>query len=138
MALQGVRWIEIPTISGEGSVSFLQKDLPLPFDLRRMYYLHDIPAGSVRGAHAHKALQQVIWAISGCFKLVLDDGFERREFLMDSPTKALYLPSGLWRELLDFTPGSVCVVLASMEYDESDYIRDYNDFKAFAIERGGK
>lgn len=135
MRLEGVRTVDIPTIRGEGSVSFLQKGQPLPFEPKRMYYLHDIPEGTVRGAHAHKELQQVIWAITGSFRLVLEDGHSRKEFMMDSPTKGLYLPSGLWRDLYDFTPGAVCVVMASLEYDEADYIRDYNEFLEYA--RGG-
>lgn len=138
MSLNSVSWVDIPTIRGEGCVSFLQKGQPLPFEPRRMYYLHDIPQGTVRGAHAHKELQQVIWAISGSFTLMLDDGYERKEFLMNDPTKGLCLPSGLWRELSDFKPGSVCVVLASLEYDEADYIRDYDDFKAYVAEKEGK
>jgi len=137
MRLQDVRPVDIPTIRGEGCVSFLQKGQPLPFEPRRMYYLHDIPHEVVRGAHAHKELQQVIWAISGSFNLMLDDGHERKEFLMNDPTKALYLPSGLWRELSDFKTGTVCVVMASLEYDEADYIRDYSDFKAYISEKTG-
>lgn len=135
MKLDGIKLIDIPTVQGEGCVSFLQKGAPLPFEPKRMYYLHSIPEGTVRGAHAHRELQQVIWAISGSFRLVLEDGYTRKEFIMDSPTKGLYLPSGLWRELLDFSAGAVCVVMASHEYDEGDYIRDYNEFKIYA--RGG-
>lgn len=129
--------MDIPTISGEGSVSFLQQGNPLAFVPRRMYYLHGIPAGVERGAHAHRELQQAIWAIHGSFKMTLDNGSERREFLMDNPTRALYIPKGLWRELYEFSDGAVCAVLASLEYDEADYIRDYNDFKAYALEKAG-
>ncbi|TKW61198.1 MAG: WxcM-like domain-containing protein [Blastochloris viridis] len=138
MSLNGVRWVDIPTIRGEGCVSFLQKGQPLPFEPRRMYYLHDIPKDVVRGAHAHKELQQLIWAINGSFTLMLDDGRTRQEFVMNDPTKGLYLPSGLWRELSDFKSGTVCVVMASLEYDEADYIRDYDDFKAYVAEQEGK
>ncbi|RYG62357.1 MAG: WxcM-like domain-containing protein [Alphaproteobacteria bacterium] len=135
MTLDNVRWIEIPTRVGDGSVSFLQEGEPLAFTPRRMYYLHNIPTGMTRGAHAHRELQQTIWAIHGSFKMVLDDGRNRQEYILDNPTRALYIPKGLWRELYDFSPGAVCAVLASLEYDESDYIRDYNEFTTYV--RGG-
>lgn len=131
MALQNVQWIDIPTIAGEGCVSFLEEGKPLRFIPQRMYYLHGIPTGIVRGAHAHRELQQTIWAICGSFKLLLDDGYERREYLMNDPKRALYIPNGLWRELYDFSEGAVCAVLASEKYDEADYIRDYDEFKAY-------
>jgi dTDP-4-dehydrorhamnose 3,5-epimerase-like enzyme len=129
MGLKDIRWIDLPTIhSNEGMVTFAQRDMPLPFEPRRIYFLHHVPQGATRGFHAHKRLQQVIFAASGSFRMVLDDGGERKEFLLDDLTRGIYVPRMIWRELHSFTPGAVCMVLASEPYDEADYIRDYDTF----------
>lgn len=135
MQLDLVRWIDLPTIAGEGLVTFAQEGQPLPFELKRIYYLHGIPAGKVRGSHGHKELQQLIVAIHGSFTLMLDDGVNRREFVMNDPTRAVYIPKMMWRELHSFSGDAVCMVLASLPYDEGDYIRDYGDFME-AVKKG--
>ncbi|WP_316931232.1 FdtA/QdtA family cupin domain-containing protein [Chryseobacterium sp. P1-3] len=100
----------------------------IPFDIRRIYYLYDVPMGAERGGHAHYELHQYIVAASGSFKFLLDDGENKKEFFLNHPNKALYIKPGIWREMKDFSSGSICLVLASIEYTEEDYIRNYNDF----------
>jgi len=106
------------------------KDI-IPFDVKRVYYLYDIPGGEGRGAHAHKELEQLIVAISGSFEVKIDDGKTKRTYTLSRPYYGLYLPPGLWRELDNFSSGATCLVLASHEYEESDYIRKYKFFKNF-------
>ena len=103
----------------------------IPFTPSRVYYLYDVPDTAERGEHAHKELQQVIVAASGSFKVVLKDGGAEREFLLRKPNQGLFLPPGLWRSLTDFSGGSICLVLASHEYAEGDYIRDWGEFMKF-------
>ena len=100
----------------------------IPFNVNRVYYLYDIPGGEGRGAHAHKELQQLIVAASGSFDITIDDGKTKRTFNLSRPYLGLYLPSGLWREIDNFSSGAICLVLASHKYDEGDYIREYTDF----------
>ncbi|MEP2448770.1 MAG: FdtA/QdtA family cupin domain-containing protein [Balneola sp.] len=107
----------------------------IPFDINRIYYLYDIPGGEERGAHAHKELQQLIIAGSGSFDITLDDGKTRRTFHLSQPYFGLYMPSGLWRELHNFSSGAICLVLASHIYNEKDYIRDYKEFQKFRNEQ---
>lgn len=113
-----------------GSLSFLEGGRDVPFDIRRVYYLHDVPYGAERGGHAHLQLQQAIIALSGSFVVRAHDGLSWSEDLVSDPTEALLIPPMTWRELVGFTSGAVCVVLASEPYDESDYIRDFEDFIA--------
>src|SRR5690606_199252 len=96
-----------------------------------VYYLYDVPMGAERGGHGHYDLQQYVIAASGSFTCVLDDGTNKREVVLNHPNKAVYIKPGIWREMKDFSSGSVCLVLARMEYSEGDYIRDYNDFINF-------
>jgi hypothetical protein len=103
----------------------------IPFEIQRVYYLYDVPGGENRGAHAHKELKQLIIAASGSFDIILDDGRTRRTFTLSRPYMGLYMPAGLWRELDNFSSGSICLVMASRQYDEQDYIRDYQIFKNF-------
>ena len=103
----------------------------LPFDVKRVYYLYDVPGGEERGAHAHRDLSQLIVAASGSFTVTLDDGKCKRSFFLNRPYQGLYVKPGLWRDLEDFSSGAVCMVLASEEYDADDYIRDYKDFLNF-------
>ncbi len=131
--LEKVRIIEIPKITdpdGRGSLSVLEKNI-LPYSIKRVYYLYDVPSNSTRGGHAHKELQQCLIALSGSFIVVLDDGKERIEILLNRPDKGLLIPSGVWRELIEFSAGAVCLSLVSAEYDEDDYIREYEDFITF-------
>lgn len=112
----------------KGNLSVVENGVTLPFDVRRVYYLYDVPGGESRGAHAHRELSQLIVAVSGSFKVTLDDGTNKRSFVLNRPYQGLYVTPGLWRELDDFSSGSVCLVLASEVYQETDYIRDYNEF----------
>lgn len=100
----------------------------IPFTIKRVYYLYDIPGGEGRGGHAHKCLEQVIIAGSGSFDITIDDGMTKRTYNLSKPYHGLYMPSGLWRELNNFSSGAICLVLASEKYDEKDYIRDYKIF----------
>ena len=100
----------------------------IPFEIKRVYYLYDVPGGESRGGHAHKNLYQLIVAASGAFSVTLDDGKEKRTILLNRPYQGLLVVPGIWRELNDFSSGAVCLVLASEKYDENDYIRIYNDF----------
>lgn len=103
----------------------------IPFDINRVYYLYDIPGGESRGAHAHKQLQQLIIAASGSFDITLDDRTTKRTFQLSKPYHGLYMPSGLWRDLNNFSSGAICLVLASHKYDVNDYIYDYSEFLKF-------
>ncbi len=126
-----VRIIDFPIIhEPRGNLSFIEGEVHVPFDIKRVYYLYDVPGGAQRGGHAHKALQQVIIALSGSFDVVLDDGKDRRTFSLNRSYYGLYLPTMIWRELENFSSGAVCMVLASERFEESDYIREYDDFKA--------
>jgi hypothetical protein len=121
--------VELPKIHNEsGNITVLENNNDIPFDIRRIYYLYDVPMGSERGGHGHYKLQQYIVAVSGSFTFILDDGINKKEFFLNDPSKALYIQSGIWREIKDFSSGSICLVLASHEYSESDYIRKYNEF----------
>lgn len=123
--------IEIPKITGDegkGNLSVVEKDL-IPFSIQRVYYLYDVPSDSRRGAHAHIELQQLLIAISGSFDVVIDDGSQRKVFHLNRPYKGLLIPNGLWRELENFSSNAVCLSLVSDVYKESDYIRDYQEFK---------
>jgi WxcM-like protein len=112
----------------KGNISIVENKKEVPFDVKRIYYLYDIPGGEDRGAHAHKDLQQLIIAASGSFDIILDDGEVKRSITLNRPYIGLLVVPGIWRELINFSSGSICMVLASHKYDESDYIRDYNEF----------
>ncbi len=112
----------------KGNLSVVENGSTLPFDIKRVYYLYDIPGGSSRGAHAHKELEQLIVAASGSFTVTLDDGKQKRSFFLNRPYQGLYVKPGIWRELEDFSSGAVCMVLANDIYKEEDYIRDYDVF----------
>jgi len=111
-----------------GNISVIENGISIPFDVKRTYYLYDIPGGESRGGHAHKNLQQLIIAASGSFNVILDDGNVKRTYTLNRPYQGLLIVPGIWRELDDFSSGSVCLVLASHLYDSSDYIREYSDF----------
>lgn len=115
----------------KGNISVVENNNDIPFEIRRAYYLYDVPGGESRGAHAHKELSQLIIAASGSFSVTLDDGNVKRTFLLNRPYQGLYVVPGIWRTLDDFSSGSVCLVLASHIYDENDYIRDYEVFKQY-------
>ena len=119
----------------KGDISVVENGETVPFDVKRIYYLYDVPGGANRGGHAHKALQQLIVAASGSFTVTLDDGSVRRSFTLNRPYQGLLVKPGLWRTLDDFSSGAVCVVLASEEYDPTDYIREYEDFVKYRKEQ---
>lgn len=124
--------VTLPKLEVErGAITPVNNHAEVPFAIERVYYLYDVPSGSDRGAHAHKELQQLIVAASGSFTITVDDGLLKRSFMLSQPNVGLFLPPGLWRELNDFSGGSICLVLASLEYSVSDYIRSYSDFKQF-------
>lgn len=111
-----------------GNITVVENGVTVPFDVKRTYYLYDVPGGESRGGHAHKELRQLIVAASGSFSVTLDDGNIKRTFMLNRPYQGLLVVPGIWRTLDDFSSGSVCLVLASHPYDEDDYIRDYNEF----------
>lgn len=122
--------VELPIVHNDaGNITVMENNSNIPFDVKRIYYLYDIPMGSERGGHAHYELQQYVVAASGSFIFVLDDGTEKREVFLNHPNKALHIKSGIWREMKDFSSGSICLVLASMDYNELDYIRNYERYK---------
>ncbi len=114
----------------KGNITVIENGVTVPFNVKRTYYLYDVPGGESRGGHAHKDLHQLIVAASGSFTVTLDDGSVKRTFLLNRPYQGLLVVPGIWRTLDDFSSGAVCMVLASEGYDEADYIRDYNDFLA--------
>lgn len=114
-----------------GNLSVVQNEETVPFAVKRIYYLYDVPGGESRGAHAHKELSQLIVAASGSFRVTLDDGNVKRSFILNRPYQGLYVKPGIWRDLDDFSSGAVCMVLASEVYQQEDYIRDYSDFIEF-------
>lgn len=131
--LNKISLTEIPKISdpeGRGNLSIVEGNI-LPYPIKRAYYLYDVPSDSSRGGHAHKNLKQFLIALSGSFDVVLDNGYTRKVFTLNKPNKGLLIPNGIWRELENFSAGSVCLSLVSELYDEDDYIRNYNDFKLF-------
>lgn len=114
-----------------GNITIVEGDTNIPFQVKRIYYLYDIPSGESRGGHAHKELYQLIVATSGSFDLQLDDGVNKKIVRLNRPDYGLLIVPGIWRELFEFSSGSVCLVLASTKYDEADYIRDYSGFKIY-------
>lgn len=124
--------VDLPKIHNQGgSITVLENNHNIPFAIKRIYYLYDVPMGSERGGHAHYLLQQYVVAASGSFTFVLDDGKQKKEVFLNNPSKALHIKAGIWREIKDFSSGSVCLVLASEKYIEGDYIRDYQVFLNF-------
>ncbi len=122
--------IDLPKITDHrGNLTFIEGNRHVPFTIRRTYYLYDVPAGASRGGHAHKTTEEFIIAASGSFTVVLDDGQKRRKYFLNRPHYGLYVPTLVWRELENFSSGSICLVVASEEYDESDYYREYEEFR---------
>ncbi len=115
-----------------GNLSVIEGGVHIPFDIKRVYYLYDVPSGSSRAGHGHKKLQQIIIAISGSFDVMIDDGYERKKIHLNRSCHGLYIPKMMWREVKNFSSGSVCLVLASTMYDQSDYYHDYDEFRTIA------
>jgi dTDP-4-dehydrorhamnose 3,5-epimerase-like enzyme len=139
MDLSECRIIDLPKISDvRGNITFIEGSRHIPFEIRRVYYLYDVPGGETRGGHAHCELEQFLISASGSFDVVLDDGKNRERFHLNRPYFGLYIPPGIWRELENFSSGSVCVVLASEFFAPDDYIRDYSRFIEFKWDRKGE
>jgi hypothetical protein len=126
--------ISLPKVEdGRGNLTFIESGRHVDFEIKRVYYLYDVPGGADRGGHAHRTLQQLIIAASGSFDVIIDDGRERSTIHLNRSYSGLYLAPMVWREIENFSGGSVCLVLASAHFDESDYIRDYEDYCAAAL-----
>lgn len=129
----GCRIIRLPKIAdARGNLTFVDGGKGVPFDIQRVYYLYDVPGGETRGGHAHYQLEQLIIAVSGSFDVIVDNGVRREKFSLNRSYFGLYMPQLSWREIENFSSGSVCLVLASRHYEEADYIRDYSDFQKVA------
>ena len=129
MGLNDCKIINLPKLTDpRGNLTFIEGNRHIPFDIRRIYYLYDVPGGSERGGHAHKALSQLIIAISGTFDVILSDGCDKKRFHLNRSFQGVYVCPMLWRELDNFSSGSVCLVLASNVYDETDYYRNYDEY----------
>lgn len=131
MTIENCQIIQLPKIEdSRGNLSVIESLEHVPFGIERVYYLYDAPGGAERGGHAHKALQQLMIAVSGSFDVLLDDGKTSKTITLNDASKGLYICPMIWRELSNFSSGSVCLVIASTRYDESDYYRDYIQFQA--------
>lgn len=127
------RIIQLPKIADpRGNLSVIEELKDIPFKIERTYWIYDVPGGGTRGGHAYKENQEFIVALSGSFDVVLDDGKEKKTFSLNRSYNGLYVPKGMWREMENFSTNSLALVLSSTKYDISDYIRDYQDFLAFA------
>ena len=134
-ALKECRIVNFPKVTDyRGNLSFIEENRQIPFQIRRVYYLYDVPSGASRGGHAHKELQQVVIALSGSFDVILDDGYSKRTFFLNRPHYGLYIPARIWRELENFSSNSVALSLVSQVYDESDYLRSYDEFKRWVAD----
>ena len=129
--IEDINLIEIPKITDpRGNLSVVEDGF-LPYGVKRVYYLYDVPSGAYRGGHAHKEQQEFLIPLSGSFEVVLDDGNNKKSVTLNKPNKGLLIPTGIWRELENFSSGAVCLVLSSGKFLESDYIREYDEFKLF-------
>ena len=127
--IQNCKIVELPRITdNRGNLTFIEEKKHFPFEIKRLYYLYDVPANLERGGHAHKKLHQLMIAISGKFDVEVDDVANKQSFTLSCPSEGLYICPGIWRDLKNFSLGSVCLVLASDFYSEDDYYRDYNQF----------
>ena len=133
--IKDVKIIDIPKIidpKGRGKLSVVEKNI-IPFDIKRVYYLYDVPSDAYRGGHAHKNLIQFMIPLSGSFDVLVDDGNSKKKIMLNKPNKGLLIPAGIWREMDNFSSGAICMVLASDYFDEEDYFRKYNEFKLSLI-----
>ena len=136
MTLADCKIIQLPVIHDpRGNLTFIESEKHIPFEIKRVYYLYDVPGGATRAGHGHKLLKQLMIAMSGSFDVELDDGTEKKKYHLNRSSYGLYIPQMIWRDIDNFSSGSVCMVLASEHFQESDYYRDYAEFVAAA--RGG-
>lgn len=130
MSTEQCRLIDLPRINDpRGNLTFIENDRHIPFEIKRVYYLYDVPGGSLRAGHAHKTLHQFLIAMSGSFDVTVDDGQQKMKFQLNRSYYGLYIPPMIWREIDNFSSGSVCLALASDFFDEADYYRQYPEFK---------
>lgn len=130
-AIHSCKIIKLPIVSDpRGNLTFIESGKHVPFEIKRIYHLYDVPGGAHRAGHAHKLLQQVLIAMSGSFDVTLDDGTLKKRFHLNRSYEGLYIPAMVWRDIDNFSSGAVCMAVASEHYDEADYYRDYNDFLA--------
>jgi len=135
MSIDRCKILDLPKIhDARGNLTFIEGNVHVPFDIQRVYYLYDVPGGSERGGHAHVQLQQFIVAMSGSFDVILDDGQGKKRVHLNRSYNGLYICPMIWRELDNFSSGAVCMVLASTRYEESDYIRDYEQFQCACVQ----
>jgi len=133
MGIEQCRFIELPIVHDpRGNLTFVEGGRHIPFEIKRVYYLYDVPGGAMRAGHGHRKLEQLVIAMSGSFDVVLEDGHRQRRYHMNRSFYGLYVSPMMWREIDNFSSGSVCMVLASEVYDEADYYRDYDEFLADA------
>lgn len=131
MSIDNIKTINIPKVEDHrGNLAVIEKDT-IPFPVKRVYYLYDVPSGAYRGAHAHKEQLEFLVALSGSFDVLLDDGSSKKRFMLNKPDQGLLVPTGIWRELENFSSGAVCLVVASDEFNEADYMRNYDSFLEF-------
>lgn len=124
-SIEECRLIDLPKYTDmRGNLTFVQKGDCLPFHMQRIYYLYDVPGDTTRGSHAHKELEQLVIAISGSFRITVNDGTATKDVILNRPDQGLYICPRIWRDLTDFAPGTVCLVVASLPYDPDDYIHD--------------
>ena len=132
LIIKDTRILEIPKIidkEGRGNLSVIEKSC-IPYNIKRIYYLYDVPSGAIRGGHAHKEQSEILIALSGSFDVVLDDGKNKETVMLNQPNKGLLIPTMVWRELENFSSGAICLVVASDVFSEEDYIRNYEEFKS--------
>jgi hypothetical protein len=139
MSMQQCQLIELPKISDpRGNLTFIEGAKHIPFEIKRIYYLYDVPGGAHRAGHAHKILHQVLVALSGSFDITVDNGFVQTKFHLNRSYQGLYIPAMIWRDIDNFSSGAVCLALASTVYDESEYYREYDTFLRDVRESGNR
>ena len=135
MEQQNVKILKLPKfLDARGNLSFIEQENHIPFKIKRVYWIYDVPGGEKRGGHAYKENEELIVALSGSFDVVLDDGNEKKTFSLNRSYYGLYVPKGTWREMQNFSTNSLALILSSTEYNEGDYIRDYEEFKTYCNE----
>lgn len=132
MTISESKIIDFPKILDDrGNLSFFQGSDQVPFEIKRVYWIYDVPGGDKRGGHAYKELEEIIVALSGSFDVILNDGVDEQKYSLNRSYYGLYVPKGMWRQLENFSTNALALIVANAEYDESDYIRNFEDFKSF-------